>query len=95
MFFPDDALGPLRRRVLDYERTLRGIAPDATTAADWTPLSEFIAVGTFERVGTFLEVQDWQQSRSPWSLRRPGRFYEEMTSAKSRPAELAKRSGSP
>lgn len=53
--------GPLTRMVLDYTQTMKGLVPAVTAPADWAPLTEFVAVDTFERVGTFLEVQDWQQ----------------------------------
>jgi hypothetical protein len=53
--------GPLTRRVLDYDRTMRGLVPAVESPSDWAPLTEFVAVDEFERVGTFLEVQTWQQ----------------------------------
>jgi hypothetical protein len=53
--------GPLTRKVLAYEQTIRRLVPVVKGPDDWAPLSEFVAVGAFERVGTFLEVQDWQQ----------------------------------
>jgi hypothetical protein len=53
--------GPLTRKVLDYEQTMKRVVPATTAPADWAPLTEFVAVDEFERVGTFLEVQDWQQ----------------------------------
>jgi hypothetical protein len=57
----DDQVGPLTRKVLDYDQTIRRLVPTVEDAADWEPLTEFVAVDEFERVGTFLEVQDWQQ----------------------------------
>lgn len=54
-------VGPLTRKVLDYDRTMRGLVPAVRAPDDWAPLTPFIAVDDFERVGTFLEVQDWQQ----------------------------------
>jgi hypothetical protein len=54
-------IGPLTRTVLAYEKAIRRLVPTVTQAADWAPLSEFVAVDEFERVGTFLEVQNWQQ----------------------------------
>jgi hypothetical protein len=54
-------VGPLTRRVLDYERTMRQLLPSVSGPGDWAPLAELVAVDQFERVGTFLEVQDWQQ----------------------------------
>lgn len=56
-----DGSGPLTRRVLDYEQTMRRLVPTVTGPADWAPLAEFVAVDGFERVGTFLEVQNWDQ----------------------------------
>ena len=57
--------GPLSRRVLDFERTLRSLVRAAGEpgfgAAGWAPLAEFAAVGEFERVGTWMEVMNWQQ----------------------------------
>ncbi len=53
--------GPLTRKVLDYEHTMKRLVPGVKAPADWAPLAEFVAVGEFERIGTFLEVQDWQQ----------------------------------
>jgi hypothetical protein len=52
--------GPLTRKVLDYDRTLRRLVPTAEGPADLAPLAGFVAVDEFQRVGTFLEVQDWQ-----------------------------------
>lgn len=56
-----DGSGPLTRRVLDYEQTMRRLVPTVTGPADWAPLAEFVALDGFERVGTFLEVQNWDQ----------------------------------
>lgn len=53
--------GPLTRKVLDYEQTIKRLVPVVKDPGDWAPLSELVAVDEFERVGTFLEVQDWQQ----------------------------------
>ena len=53
--------GPLTRRVLEYEQTLKALVPDVQSAADWAPLAELVAVESFERVGTFLEEQTWEQ----------------------------------
>jgi hypothetical protein len=58
---PTDTPGPLTRKVIDYERTLRGLVTEAKDPADWAPLTAFVAVDDFERVGTFREVQDWAQ----------------------------------
>ena len=54
-------VGPLTRKVLEYERTMKRLVPDLEGPADWTPLAEFVAVDEFERIGTLLEVQNWQQ----------------------------------
>ena len=57
---PED-VGPLTRRVLEYERIMKGLVPQLTAEPEWAPLAEFVAIDEFERVGTFLEVQNWQQ----------------------------------
>jgi hypothetical protein len=49
--------GPLTRKVLDYDRTIKGLVSAPGDPIDWAPLAEFVAVDDFERVGTFLEVQ--------------------------------------
>jgi hypothetical protein len=51
--------GPLTRKVLGYEQTMRRLVPTVAGPADWGPLAEFVAVDDFERVGTFLEIQNW------------------------------------
>jgi hypothetical protein len=53
--------GPLTRKVLEYEQTMRRLVPAAGAPSDWAPLAGFVAVDEFERVGTFLEVQNWHQ----------------------------------
>jgi hypothetical protein len=53
--------GPLTRKVLEYDRTLKRLVPAPKGRADWAPLARFVAVDEFERVGTFLEVQNWQE----------------------------------
>jgi hypothetical protein len=55
-----DNEGPLTRKVLEFEQTMKRLVTDVETSDDWGPLAEFIAVDKFQRVGTFLEVQDWQ-----------------------------------
>jgi hypothetical protein len=60
MSVPQD-VGPLTRRVLEYDEAMRRLVPEAKDPADFAPLAEYVAVDEFERVGTFLEVQDWQQ----------------------------------
>jgi hypothetical protein len=57
---PENA-GPLTRKVLEYEWSMRQLVPSVKTPADWAPLAELVAEGEFTRVGTFLEVQDWRQ----------------------------------
>ncbi len=54
-------IGPLTRRVLEYDRTIKRLVAEIDNPADWTALAEFVAVDDFERVGTFLEVQNWNQ----------------------------------
>jgi len=58
--FPEEA-GPLTKRVLEYERVMKGLVEEVTAPSDWAPLEAFIAMEDFERIGVFLEVQDWQQ----------------------------------
>jgi hypothetical protein len=57
----NESPGPLTQRVLAYEQAIKRLVPTARAPADWSPLSELIAVDAFERVGTFLETQDWPQ----------------------------------
>ena len=54
-------VGPLTRKVLEYEQTMKRLVPNLKAPAEWAPLAEFVAVDEFERIGTFLEVQSWQQ----------------------------------
>ncbi len=54
-------IGPLTRKVLEYEQTMKRLIPNLEAPDEWAPLSEFVAVVEFERIGTFLEVQNWQQ----------------------------------
>jgi hypothetical protein len=53
--------GPLTRKVLGFEQTMKRLVPAIKAPADWAPLAEFVAVDEFERVGCFLEVHNWQQ----------------------------------
>ena len=53
--------GPLTRKVLGFEQTMKRLVPAIEAPADWAPLAEFVAVDEFERVGCFLEVHNWQQ----------------------------------
>jgi hypothetical protein len=54
-------LGPLSRRVMQYQHLMKQLVPTARAPQDWAPLAEFVAVDHFQRIGTFLEVHDWQQ----------------------------------
>ena len=56
-----DEIGPLTRKVMQYQDTVRQLVGTVKTPEDWAPLASLIAVDRFERIGTFLEVQDWQQ----------------------------------
>lgn len=53
--------GPLTKRVLEYEQTMKHLVSTVESPSDWAPLAAFVNVREFERVGTFLEVQDWPQ----------------------------------
>ncbi|HXY64413.1 MAG TPA: hypothetical protein VEI45_08705 [Mycobacterium sp.] len=54
-------MGPLTRKVMQYQETVRQLVPTVKTAEDWAPLAALIAIDRFERIGTYLEVQNWQQ----------------------------------
>jgi hypothetical protein len=56
-----DEYGPLTRKVMQYQDTVRRLVPTIKTSKDWAPLASLIAIDRFERIGTFLEVQNWQQ----------------------------------
>jgi hypothetical protein len=56
-----EAAGPLTRKVLEYDRTMKRLVAGVEGPADWAPLVELVAVDDFVRVGTFLEVQNWNQ----------------------------------
>ena len=56
-----DEIGPLTRKVMQYQDIVRQLVPTVKTPEDWAPLASLIAVDRFERIGTFLEVQNWQQ----------------------------------
>jgi hypothetical protein len=56
-----DADGPLARKVLEYDRTMKRLVVGVEGPADWAPLVELVAVDDFIRVGPFLEVQNWSQ----------------------------------
>ena len=53
--------GPLTRKVLEFEQTMKRLVPTLKAPTDWAPLAELVAVDEFERVGCFLEVQNWQE----------------------------------
>jgi hypothetical protein len=53
--------GPLTRKVIQYQDTVRQLVPTVKTPEDWAPLADLIAIDSFERIGTFREVQNWQQ----------------------------------
>ena len=56
-----DEIGPLTRKVMQYQDTVRQLVPTVKTPEDWAPLASLIAIDRFERIGTFLEVQNWWQ----------------------------------
>jgi hypothetical protein len=53
--------GPLTRKVLEYDETMKRLVAESENPTDWSALTEYVAVDDFERVGTFLEVQNWDQ----------------------------------
>ncbi|HME79536.1 MAG: hypothetical protein ACLP4W_05390 [Mycobacterium sp.] len=53
--------GPLTKKVIEYQDTVKRLVPTAKSPEDWTPLGEFIAVDGFERIGPFLDVQNFAQ----------------------------------
>jgi hypothetical protein len=53
--------GPLTRKVLGYDETMKRLVAESEKPTDWSALIEYVAVDDFERVGTFLEVQNWDQ----------------------------------
>jgi hypothetical protein len=56
-----DEYGPLTKKVLDYQDTVRSLVATVKSPEDWAPLGEFLAIDEFERIGPFLDVQDWPQ----------------------------------
>jgi hypothetical protein len=56
-----DEYGPLTKKVIDYQDTVRRLVPTVKSPEDWAPLGEFLAIDQFERIGPFLDVQDWPQ----------------------------------
>lgn len=59
------ASGPWSRLAVQYSCVMRDLVAQAKqpgfTAADWTPLAEFVAVDEFVRIGNFLEKVSWDQ----------------------------------
>lgn len=54
--------GPLTKKVIEYQDTVKGLVQTAKTPEDWVgPLGELIAVDEFERTGPFLDVQNFTQ----------------------------------
>ena len=54
--------GPLTKKVIAYQDTVKRLVPTAKSPEDWVaPLGEFIAVDGFERIGPFLDVQNFTQ----------------------------------
>ena len=51
--------GPLTRKVMQYQDTVRGLVPTAKAPEDWAPLGSLITIDQLQRV--HLEVQNWQQ----------------------------------
>lgn len=56
-----DEYGPLAKKVLDYQDTVRNLVLTVKSPDDWGALGEFLAVDEFERIGPFLDVQNWPQ----------------------------------
>jgi hypothetical protein len=56
-----EGAGPLTRKVLEYDETMKRLVAEFENPTDWTRLVEYVAVDEFERVGTFLEVQNWNE----------------------------------
>ena len=56
-----EGAGPLTRKVLEYDQTMKRLVAELKDVADWSPLTEYVSVDDFERVGTFLEVQNWSE----------------------------------
>jgi len=53
-----DEIGPLTRKVMRYQDTVRQLVSTVKTPQDWAPLASLVAIDRFERIGTFLEVQN-------------------------------------
>ncbi|MGB8364561.1 MAG: hypothetical protein ACLQUZ_04550 [Rhizomicrobium sp.] len=57
-----DEPGPLSRIVDQYCEMIESRATAAgSSAADWEPLTELVAVDEFERVGAYQEVMTWSE----------------------------------
>ncbi|MBX7435436.1 hypothetical protein JDV09_25565 [Mycobacterium sp. Y57] len=56
-----DEYGPLTKKVIEYQDTVRGLVTTVKSPEDWAPLGELLAIDEFERTGPFLDVQDWPQ----------------------------------
>jgi hypothetical protein len=61
-----DNLGPLSRKVLEYERIVKNLVLRAKeqpgySKEDWAPLAELIAVDEFERIGIWREAMTWPE----------------------------------
>lgn len=55
-------LGPLSRIVVQYCDLIEQRAMAAgSSASDWEPLAELVAVDEFERVGAYQEVMTWSE----------------------------------
>ncbi len=55
-------VGPLRRMVIAFnEAQARVLAAGVRSAADWAPMSEYVAVDEFKRVGAYLEEFNYTQ----------------------------------
>lgn len=54
--------GPLTKVALAFAEKIESLTTGAgVTAADWEPLSDYIAVDEFERVGAYMEVLSWPE----------------------------------
>ncbi|MBX7433931.1 hypothetical protein JDV09_17700 [Mycobacterium sp. Y57] len=56
-----DEYGPLTKKVIEYDDTVRRLVSEVKSPEDWAPLGEFLAIDEFERIGPFLDKQDWPQ----------------------------------
>ena len=57
-----EELGPLARIVERYSAMITSRATaTGSTAANWGPVGEFVAVDEFERVGAYMEVMNWDE----------------------------------